>query len=72
MQETPGIQIADLIAWSFVRRLQNEPNDRWARLASTLLGGRFGSGVLTCTQMDPITEDIMRSKYTKKVRSQSA
>lgn len=69
MCDTPGIQAADVIAWAFTRRLRYEPrDDRWASLANTLIGriGEFRHpGLLTATQIAPITEDVMREKYPK-------
>src|ERR1700693_3061758 len=32
MQDTPGIQAADIVAWAFTRRLRNSAGDRWASL----------------------------------------
>jgi hypothetical protein len=49
MKDTPGIQAADVIAWSFARRLRNQPNDEWSTLATTLVGNRRQRGILTCT-----------------------
>jgi hypothetical protein len=66
MHDTPGIQAADVVAWAFTRRIRNEGGDPWANLANTMIGSRQGAGILTCTQLDPITEEIMRSKYSKK------
>lgn len=65
MERTPGIQAADVIAWAFTRKLRNVPNDEWATLSDRLIGNRQKRGILTSTQLDPITEDIMRSKYPK-------
>jgi hypothetical protein len=66
MQDTPGVQAADVLAWAFTRRLRNAPGDRWSTLADLLLGNRQHVGILTNTQIDPITEGIMRTRYPKK------
>ncbi len=65
MRDTPGLQIADLIAWAVTRRLRNTRADRWGHLADTLIGNRTHPGLLTATQLDPIDETIMRRKYAK-------
>ena len=65
MRDTPAIQAADVVAWAFTRRLRNQPGDKWATLADTLIGNRTRRGLLTASQLDPITEDIMRTKYHK-------
>ena len=69
MRDTPAIQAADVVAWSFTRRLRNMLGDEWATLADTLLGNRSGvRGILTNTQFDPITEEIMRTRYPRRLR----
>ena len=65
MRATPPMQAADMIAWATTRRLRNHPNDQWSHLADTLIGTRHHPGILTATQLDPITETIMRAKHPK-------
>ena len=66
MKDTPAVQAADILAWAFARRLRNTPGDEWATFADILIGNRLRRGALTNTQLDPITEDILRDKYPKK------
>jgi hypothetical protein len=37
----------------------------WVALATNLIGDRTQGGLFNCYQLDPITEDIMRTKYHK-------
>jgi hypothetical protein len=66
MRDTPPIQVADVLAWAFTRRLRNELGDKWAAFADTLIGDRTRLGALTATQVYPITEELMRQKYLKR------
>jgi uncharacterized protein DUF3800 len=65
MQDTPAIQAADMVAWAVTRRLRDVPDDKWARLANSLIETRKYSGILPTTQLDPIDESMMRAKYNK-------
>ncbi|MEO8593493.1 MAG: hypothetical protein ABI759_09230 [Candidatus Solibacter sp.] len=65
MRFTPPVQIADMLAWAATRRIREEPNDKWARLANSLIGTRQHSGILPCSQVDPITLDEIRRRYPK-------
>jgi hypothetical protein len=66
MRTTPPIQACDVIAWSVTRRLAPKgSNDQWATLADLLVGSRNKRGILTNSQLDPITEAIMRQKNPK-------
>ena len=66
MRDTRAIQAADILAWAFTRRLRNTPGDRWSMLATKLIGNRTTRGALTATQLDPITEQIMRIRYRQR------
>ena len=65
MPSSAQIQASDVIAWSFTRRLAYS-RSKWGDLATILLGSRTVRGALTNTQLDPITETVMRQKYPKK------
>lgn len=65
MRTSPQIQASDVIAWSFTRRLAH-PHSKWGELATFLLGKRGTRGALTNTQLDPITEEIMRAKNPRR------
>jgi hypothetical protein len=64
-KDTPGIQVADVIAWAFTRRLRNKANDPWANLSLLLIGNRARGGLLNSIQLDPLTEDVLREKNPK-------
>lgn len=66
MKDTPGVQAADVIAWSFTRRIRNEPGDQWSSLATLLLGDSQRGGIIPSEQLPPITENIMRERNPRK------
>lgn len=63
MDDKPGIQAADVVAWAVTRKLRGTP-EKWTGLADILIGTRDSDGILPTTQIDPITEQLMRSKYS--------
>lgn len=64
MRDTPQIQLADMVAWGTTRRITRIPDDNWARLADSLVGTRQQNGILPFVQVDPISEDQIRKRYT--------
>ena len=66
MHDEPGVQAADLLAWSMTRKLRNAPGDKWARLADSLVGKKGQRGWLTAAQLSPINETLLRQQYALK------
>lgn len=68
MHDTPGIQAADIVAWSVTRRLRyGGTDDKWAPLANSLIGAPPDLPyVILPSEQLVIDESLMRSKYHKK------
>lgn len=66
MRDTPGVQVADMIAWGVTRRITNAPDDKWAHLADSLIGDIDFPGVLSAKKLPLIDETMLRETYNPK------